>query len=88
MHLAPDRQAAEMQSWRTLASIPAVRNNRLHFLPGRSYVVPGPRVAEGAETMAQLLHGIPAGVAADRRSGQVPKPDHEVRRELRAEGRE
>jgi iron complex transport system substrate-binding protein len=55
---APDEQAAEMRSWRTLASIPAVRNNRLHFLPGRSYVVPGPRVAEGAEAMAQLLHGV------------------------------
>ena len=54
---APDQQAAEMRSWRTLASIPAVRNNRLHFLPGRSYVVPGPRVAEGAEAMALILHG-------------------------------
>ena len=54
----PDQHAAEMQSWRTLASIPAVRNNRLHFLPGRSYVVPGPRVAEGAEAMAKLLHRI------------------------------
>ena len=53
-----DQQAAEMQSWRTLASIPAVRNNRLHFLPGRSYVVPGPHVVDGAEAMAQLLHGI------------------------------
>jgi iron complex transport system substrate-binding protein len=57
---AVDQQAAEMTSWRTLASIPAVRNNRLHFLPGRSYVVPGPRVAEGAEAMARLLHGISA----------------------------
>jgi iron complex transport system substrate-binding protein len=52
----PPAQAAEMDAWRTLASIPAVRNNRLHFLPGRSYVVPGPRVAEGAEAMARLLH--------------------------------
>jgi iron complex transport system substrate-binding protein len=52
----PDQQAAEMRSWQALASIPAVRNQRLHFLPGRSYVVPGPRVAEGAEAMAQLLH--------------------------------
>ena len=52
----PDQQAAEMRSWQALASIPAVRNQRLHFLPGRSYVVPGPRVAEGAEAMAQILH--------------------------------
>jgi iron complex transport system substrate-binding protein len=50
-------QEAEMRSWRTLGSLPAVRNNRLYLLPGRAYVVPGPRVAEGAEAMATLLHG-------------------------------
>jgi iron complex transport system substrate-binding protein len=54
---APDKQAAEMNVWRALASIPAVRNNRLHFLPGRSYVVPGPKVADGAEAMFEVLHG-------------------------------
>jgi iron complex transport system substrate-binding protein len=47
---------SEISTWRTLASVPAVRNSRLYFLPGRSYVVPGPRVAEGAEAMAALLH--------------------------------
>jgi iron complex transport system substrate-binding protein len=50
-------QAAQMDAWRTLASIPAVRNNRLYFLPGRSYVVPGPKVADGADAMFRLLHG-------------------------------
>jgi iron complex transport system substrate-binding protein len=50
-------QAAQMNAWRTLASIPAVRNDRLYFLPGRSFVVPGPKVAEGAEAMFRLLHG-------------------------------
>jgi ABC-type Fe3+-hydroxamate transport system substrate-binding protein len=50
-------QAAQMNAWRTLASIPAVRNERLYFLPGRSFVVPGPKVAEGAEAMFRLLHG-------------------------------
>jgi iron complex transport system substrate-binding protein len=54
---APGDRAAEMDTWRTLASIPAVRNSRLYLLPGRSYVVPGPRVAEGAEAMFELLHG-------------------------------
>jgi iron complex transport system substrate-binding protein len=54
---APDQQVAEMNTWRTLASIPAVRNQRLHFLPGRQYVVPGPDVADGAEAMFRLLHG-------------------------------
>ena len=52
----PERHAEEMSAWRTLASIPAVRNNRLHFLPGRWVVVPGPRVADGAEAMGKLLH--------------------------------
>jgi iron complex transport system substrate-binding protein len=49
-------EAAEMNAWRTLASVPAVRHSRLHFLPGRWYVVPGPRVAEAAEMMARVLH--------------------------------
>jgi len=84
---APDQQAAEMQSWRTLASIPAVRTNRLHFLPGRSYVVPGPRVAEGAEAMARLLHGITGKLIADRGSSRELKAESGVRRERRAESR-
>ena len=54
---APARPA-EINTWRALASIPAVRTNRLYFLPGRWYVVPGPRVAEAAEAMAKTLHGL------------------------------
>jgi iron complex transport system substrate-binding protein len=83
----PGQQIAEMQSWRTLASIPAVRNHRLHFLPGRSFVVPGPRVAEGAEAMAQLLHGLTGTLIADRRFERGPRSDSAVGREPRAEGR-
>lgn len=51
---------AEMSAWNALASIPAVRNNRLHLLAGRHHVVPGPRVAESAEAMAAVLHSGPA----------------------------
>ena len=54
---APEEHDAEMAAWRALASIPAVRTGRLHLLPGRSYVVPGPKVAAGAEAMFKLLHG-------------------------------
>ena len=50
-------QRAEIDTWRALASIPAVRTSRLYFLPGRWYVVPGPRVAAAAEAMARALHG-------------------------------
>jgi iron complex transport system substrate-binding protein len=49
-------RATEMSSWTTLASLPAVRNQRLYLLTGRHLVVPGPRVAEGTEAMARLLH--------------------------------
>jgi iron complex transport system substrate-binding protein len=54
---APGTHDEEMNAWRALASLPAVRNNRLHLLPGRSLVVPGPKVAEGAEAMFAALHG-------------------------------
>ena len=53
---ADDQRAAEMSAWKVLGSVPAVRNDRLYFLPGRSFVVPGPDVAEGAEAMVRLLH--------------------------------
>jgi iron complex transport system substrate-binding protein len=53
---SPEELPAEIDTWRALASVPAVRNNRLYFLPGRAYVVPGPRVAESAEAMAARLH--------------------------------
>ena len=53
----PQEQAAEMNGWRTLASTPAVRNNRLLMLPGRWFVVPGPKVADAAEAMFRALHG-------------------------------
>lgn len=53
----PGERAAAMSAWRALASVPAVRHGRLHFLPGRSLVVPGPKVADGAEAMFAMLHG-------------------------------
>jgi ABC-type Fe3+-hydroxamate transport system substrate-binding protein len=46
-----------MNAWKVLGSIPAVRNDRLHLLTGRHLVVPGPRIADGAEQFAQILHG-------------------------------
>lgn len=55
---APER-ATEIGSWKTLASVPAVRTNRIHLLTGKDLAVPGPRVADGAEEFARLLHGSP-----------------------------
>jgi iron complex transport system substrate-binding protein len=52
----PAGQRHEIDSWNRLASLPAVRTNRIYQLTGKSLVVPGPRVAEGAERMAAVLH--------------------------------
>ena len=46
----------ERNLWAALASIPAVRNGRIHFLNGDHLVVPGPRVGLAAEAFARALH--------------------------------
>jgi iron complex transport system substrate-binding protein len=50
-----DRQA-ELDAWKTLASVPAVRNGRVLFLFDDRIVIPGPRVVEGTLAMAKALH--------------------------------
>jgi iron complex transport system substrate-binding protein len=54
----PDGQPMkdELASWSRLASVPAVRNRRVHFISGHAITVPGPRVAESVERMAKALH--------------------------------
>lgn len=42
--------------WMTLSSVPAVKNKRVVILLGPGLTVPGPRVIEGIEKMAQALH--------------------------------
>ena len=46
----------ERAVWRRLATVPAVRTGRVHFLTGNEFVVPGPRVLEAAEQLARVLH--------------------------------
>ena len=46
----------ERSLWATLASIPAVRSGRIHFLDGAYLVVPGPRMGLAAEALARALH--------------------------------
>jgi iron complex transport system substrate-binding protein len=48
--------ASERSVWTALSSLPAVRNGRVHFLSGQYLVVPGPRLAQGAEALARALH--------------------------------
>ena len=54
--LAPQTEADARRVWGTLASIPAVRDRRIHILSGEHLVVPGPRVVQGTEAFARALH--------------------------------
>ncbi len=49
-------QAKERAVWGALAAVPAVRNHRVAFIIDPRTVVPGPRVAEGTELLARVLH--------------------------------
>jgi len=46
----------ELLVWNALASVPAVRNHRVHALVGDEFVVPGPRVVEATRKLAETLH--------------------------------
>lgn len=50
-----DRQS-ELNVWKVLGSVPAVRNNRVIFLFDDRIVIPGPRIVEGTAAMARALH--------------------------------
>ncbi len=46
----------ERAAWAPLASIPAVRNNRVHLLYGDYLVVPGTRLGRTADALARIVH--------------------------------
>jgi iron complex transport system substrate-binding protein len=46
----------EREVWRPLASIPAVKSNRVQLLVGDYLVVPGPRIVQAAEEYARAIH--------------------------------
>ena len=54
--LPPDELREGQDVWSALASIPAVRNRRIHILNGQYLVVPGPRLAMATEAFARALH--------------------------------
>ena len=56
MLTATEASGDERRIWSPLASIPAVRNGRIHFLNGDYLLVPGPRVGAATETFARTLH--------------------------------
>jgi iron complex transport system substrate-binding protein len=52
----PEIFDAERLVWNALASVPAVKNNRVYLLDGLEFVVPGPRIVLAAERFARTLH--------------------------------
>ena len=46
----------DLDAWRRLASVPAVRDGRIHALVGGELVIPGPRALEGIRRIAHALH--------------------------------
>lgn len=56
--LTADEVKAEVGAWSQLASVPAVRAGRVHLVSDPRTVIPGPRVGEGVEVIASVLHGV------------------------------
>jgi iron complex transport system substrate-binding protein len=54
--IAPEQIKKEIALWRRFATVPAVRNGRVHIVANAIYVVPGPRVVECARQLARFLH--------------------------------
>lgn len=52
----PERLLKEQTVWNSLSSLPAVKAKRVHLLADDRLWAPGPRVAEGARRLAELLH--------------------------------
>jgi len=52
----PADPARELQAWNTLSSVPAVKNRRVYLLTGDEFVVPGPRVVDATQRLADTLH--------------------------------
>jgi iron complex transport system substrate-binding protein len=46
----------ERRIWNVLASVPAVKNNRVYLLTGDEFVIPGPRIVIAVDRFARTLH--------------------------------
>jgi iron complex transport system substrate-binding protein len=57
--LSAEQIDRERAVWHTLPALPAVREGRVAILVGDEFVVPGPRLADAAEAIADVLHPIP-----------------------------
>ena len=57
--LSAEQIDRERAAWHTLPALPAVRDGRVALLVGDEFVVPGPRLADAAESIADVLHPVP-----------------------------
>ncbi len=48
--------AASLEFWKSFATIPAVKNGRVHGYKQYQLLRPGPRLAEALETIARIIH--------------------------------
>ena len=55
--------AAEQRGWERWGSLSAVRNHRFHQIPSDLLNRPGPRIAEGLEQLARIIHRDALGAA-------------------------
>jgi iron complex transport system substrate-binding protein len=56
--LSAEQIDRERAAWHTLPALPAVRDGRVALLVGDEFVVPGPRLADAAEAIADVLHPV------------------------------
>jgi iron complex transport system substrate-binding protein len=54
--MTAEAQQQERAAWQVLTSVPAIRAGRIAIVTDPRTVVPGPRVAEGTELIARVLH--------------------------------
>jgi iron complex transport system substrate-binding protein len=52
----PARIKTEMNAWRGLPGLPAVKSGRIHILADDRLMVPGPRIVEAAKLLRSFLH--------------------------------
>jgi iron complex transport system substrate-binding protein len=57
--LSAEQIDRERAAWQSLLALPAVREGRVALLVGDEFVVPGPRLADAAEAIADVLHPLP-----------------------------
>ena len=57
--MTAEEERKERATWNQLAAVPAVRSGRVHIITDPRTVIPGPRVVEGVEVIAERLHRRP-----------------------------